>query len=121
MTETIFERYGGFVTLRKVVSAFYDRVLASELTGPYFVGVDMQRLVDHQTKFVAFITGGPASYSDETIERAHRPLEITGAAFAEIARILRETLEEFGLEEHDIESVCAEFLRRREVIVAVRG
>jgi hemoglobin len=50
MAPTIFERYGGFGTFHQVVSVFYDRMLASPVTSPYFANVDMRRLIDHQTR-----------------------------------------------------------------------
>ena len=34
MSKTIFERYGGFASVSKVVSAFYDQMLDSEDTAP---------------------------------------------------------------------------------------
>jgi hemoglobin len=57
----MLERYGGFPTLSRIVMDFYDRVIDSDVLGPFFEDVDMRRLVDHQTKFVAWLMGGPAS------------------------------------------------------------
>lgn len=53
MATTVFERCGGFAAVRKVLSAFYDKMLDSEALKGYFDGVDMRRLIDHQTKFVS--------------------------------------------------------------------
>jgi hemoglobin len=53
MAQTMYERYGGFPKIRRVVSDFYDRVLEEPELQRHFEGVDMRRLVDHQTKFVA--------------------------------------------------------------------
>ena len=36
MASTMFERYGGFATVSKIVSAFYDKVLDSSILAPYF-------------------------------------------------------------------------------------
>ena len=69
MQQTIFERYGGFATVRKVVSTFYDYVLEDEVTAPYFAGVDMRSQIDHQSKFVSAVMGGPGSYTDEHLQR----------------------------------------------------
>ena len=85
MAQTIFERYGGFSTFSKVVSAFYDKILESPVTSRYFTNIDMRNLVDHQTKFVASVVGGPASYSNEHIARIHGPLKIDDDAFAEMS------------------------------------
>jgi len=55
----------------------------------------MKKLIDHQTKFVASITGGPASFSDDMLKRVHARYEISRANFDEVVRLLGETLVEF--------------------------
>jgi hemoglobin len=118
MGGTIFERYGGFAKVSRVVSSFYDRVLNDELVAAYFAGVDMRRLIDHQTKFVASLMDGPASYTDEHLARVHERLNITDEAFDEIALLLRETLEDLDFDETDISVVIGRVLSRRPYIVA---
>jgi hemoglobin len=115
---TIFERYGGFATAGKVVMAFYDKILDSDITGPYFDDVDMPRLMDHQTKFVASVMGGPASYTDEALKQLHRRLDITHEAFDEMARLFGETLEELAMAKEDVETLMKEISSRRDVIVS---
>jgi hypothetical protein len=46
---TVFERCGGFASVRKVISTFYDKILDSTVLSGYFADVDMRRLIDHQT------------------------------------------------------------------------
>jgi hemoglobin len=115
---TIFERYGGFATARKIVSSFYDRILESPALEKHFVGVDMRRLIDHQTKFIASVMGGPAAFDDEALRRAHARLGITPTEFAQMAALLRETLEEFALEAADIEHIEKSVLKREALIVS---
>ena len=115
---TIFERYGGFATAGKIVMAFYERILDSDITGPYFDDVDMPRLMDHQTKFVASVMGGPASYTDEMLKQLHSRLDVTDKAFNEMALLFRTTLEEFAMAEEDIETLMREISSRRDVIVS---
>jgi hemoglobin len=117
MAQTIFERYGGFAKLNQVVSAFYDKVLDDPLTAPYFEGIDMRRVIDHQTKFIASITGGPASYTNDALERLHAPLAVSEEAFAQVATLLKETLEDFGLENNDVQHVCHQMVSRKHLIV----
>jgi hemoglobin len=118
MAQTIFERYGGFATFSKVVSAFYDKILESPVTNRYFTGIEMRDLVDHQTKFVASVVGGPASYTNEHIARIHTPLKIDDAAFTEMSMLLKETLEDFGVADTDVHVVCQEILNRKHFVVA---
>jgi len=41
MARSMFDRYGGFAKLSKVVMAFYDKVLDSDVVGDYFEDIDM--------------------------------------------------------------------------------
>lgn len=114
---TIFERYGGFAAVRKVVSDFYDRALASPVIAHHFEHVDMKRLLDHQARFIASITGGPASYTDDHLRRTHARLGISTEEFREMLELLTETLEDFDWAAEDIAFVSAELRRREGVVV----
>lgn len=120
MAASMFERCGGFATVRRIVSGFYDRVLDSPRLARHFAEVDMRRLIDHQTKFITFVMEGPATFADSQLERAHARLGITPAEFDEMVDLLRETLEDAGLEPADVEQVLRE-VRQRERLVVARG
>lgn len=117
MARTVFERYGGFAQISRVVMAFYDKVVGSPITSPYFTDIDMRRLIDHQTRFIATVMGGPASYTNDHIERVHARLGITEAAFLEMVELLRETLEDFDFADEDIQSVVDEIMSRKNHVV----
>lgn len=117
MAQTMFERYGGFAYISKIVMAFYDRALDSDVIGAYFEDVDLKALIDHQTKFIAQVMGGPEVYSNEVLQGVHARLGITNAAFDEMATILKETLEDFELERRDIEQIIGEVRSRAKYIV----
>ena len=117
MKNSIFERYGGFAKVSRVVMSFYDKVLDSPTVSPFFAGTDMKRLIDHQTKFIAFLMGGPASYTNEQLERVHARLGITEPIFFETLDLLQETLEDFDYEDEDIEAVADEMVSRKNYII----
>jgi hemoglobin len=117
---TIFERMGGFARVRLIVSDFYDKVLDSDRLARYFVDVDMRRLIDHQTKFISAVMGGPAAFSDEQLTRAHARLGITTDDFDEMAGYFHETLEDHGVESRELERLHAHLLSMREHVVARR-
>src|SRR5262249_23523685 len=121
MAQTVFERVGGFMVVRKIVSAFYESVLDSPVVQHHFAGVSMPRLIDNQTQFISHLLGGAVGISDETLQHAHARLRITPEEFEEVGRILRETLEEAGLASEDIASVMGEVRRREPLIVSVRA
>jgi hemoglobin len=113
----MFEKYGGFSTVSRIVSAFYDEVMESPDLARYFENTDMRRLIDHQTKFIASVMGGPASYSNEQLERVHANLSINETDYMAVVAILRETLEDFDIDESDIATICNQVLDRKRFIV----
>jgi hemoglobin len=118
MNGSLFERMGGFARVRLIVADFYERVLESERLARYFEGIDMRRQIDHQTKFISSIMGGPASFTNEQIARSHARLDVTADDFEEIRSLIRETLEDFGVADTDVRRVDAHVLAMRDHIVA---
>lgn len=114
----MFERYGGFAKISQIVSSFYDKLLDSPIAGGYFDGTDMKKLIDHQTKFIASVMGGPASYTNDALERAHSHLKIDQEAFNEVAVLLKETLEDFGVDDSDVAAVHRDILSRSRFVIS---
>jgi hemoglobin len=81
------------------------------------VGIDMCRQIDHQSKFVSAIMGGPASYSDEHLQRVHERLGIDHDAFVVIAGLLREAMEDHGMSAADVDAVVRAFTAREHLVV----
>ncbi len=115
--KTLFEKYGGFSQVSRVVLSFYDRLLDSDDIGPFFDDIDMSRMVDHQTKFMASLLGGPASYTDSQIRQFHHHLDIKDAHFDELKTVLAETLGDHGFDPDDIEAVLTAYEDRRTLVV----
>ena len=115
--QTLFEKYGGFSQVSRVVLAFYDKLLDSGDIGSFFDDIDMSKMVDHQTKFVASLLGGPASYTDAQLRHLHAHLPIENAHFDELKVVLKDTLADHGFEVDDIDAVLQEFENRRVLIV----
>lgn len=117
MTQSLYEKQGGFASVSRIVMDLYDRLLDDEEIGPFFDDVEMARVIDHQTKFVASLMGGPASYSDEQIRRMHHHLPIGKDHFARLSDILAETLRDHGMSDEDVAAVVDEFEKRRSLVV----
>ena len=117
MARTIFERYGGFRKISRVVISFYDKMTTSPITKKYFENINMKRLIDHQTKFISSMMGGPASYTNEHLERVHAHLGITEVAFTEAVDLLQETLEDHDFDDADISAVKDEVMDRKNHVV----
>jgi len=118
MSTTLFQKYGGFAKISRIVLSFYDKALDSDQIGDFFDGIEMKRLVDHQTKFVSSLMGGPASYTDDRLQQMHAHLGISDADFDEMARLLAETLAEHGVEPGDCKAIMHEINTRRKFIVS---
>lgn len=97
--------------------SFYDALLDSDEIGPFFDNVDMSKMVDHQTKFIASLLGGPASYTERQLQQLHAHLEIQDTHFDELKVILLDTLMDHGMDETDAHQVLEEFETRRKLIV----
>lgn len=117
MEISLFEKYGGFSVASRIVLDLYERLLDDDDVGPFFDGVEMSRVVDHQIKFISSLMGGPASYTDEQIEKLHAHLRIEDAHFDRLQGILRETLRDHGLSDEDVELIAAAFEARRSLVV----
>ncbi|MCA8879277.1 MAG: group 1 truncated hemoglobin [Rhodobacteraceae bacterium] len=116
LDQTLFEKYGGFSTVSRIVLRLYDKLLDDDDIGPFFDDVDLPKLIDHQTKFVSYLMGGPASFTDAHIERAHHHLIIEDAHFDRLKELVSETLEEFSVDDADIEAIVGEFEARRPLL-----
>jgi len=117
MTKSPYEKYGGFSAVSKIVLDLYDRLLDDDDIGPFFDGIDMTRVVDHQTKFVSSLMGGPAFYTDDQIQKMHARLAIAHEHFDSLKRILRATLVDHGVEPEDADAVVGAFESRRGLVV----
>lgn len=115
--ERLFDKYGGITVLRHVIMAFYDHVLDSDIVGHFFEDVDLERLIDHQTKFFTSVLGGPAQFSDERLAVAHRHLGLGHREFDEAAGLLALTLDQAGFTPEDRDAVLAQVEKRRRFIV----
>ncbi|MGV6846788.1 MAG: group I truncated hemoglobin [Marinibacterium sp.] len=117
MSASLFQKYGGFGKVSKIVMDFYDRALDSDQIGDHFADVDMARLIDHQTKFVSSLLGGPASFSDDRLAQVHRHLRLTHADMDEMAALLAQALADHGMNEADVATVVAAVETKRALIV----
>ena len=117
MANSIFEKYGGFKTVSQVVMTFYEMALDSDQIGDHFENIDMGRLIDHQTKFVASVLGGPASFSDDRLAQVHARLAISDPDFDEMCDLLAQAMEEHGMDESDIHLVRGAIESKRGIIV----
>jgi hemoglobin len=114
---SMFERLGGFAAVHAIVCEFYGRVADDDVLAPYFEHVDMRRLIDHQTKFIASVMGGPASYTNEALRQVHARHPIDRAAFEAMREAMRESLLACEVGEADCATVIEEIEARAPYVI----
>ena len=105
MSTNLYDKYGGFAGVSNVVQSFYEKISDSDSLAPYFDGVDMSKLIHHQTNFLCKVLGGPDNYKGASLAAAHRSMKITTAAFDEVAQLLKESMDEAGMESADVATI----------------
>jgi hemoglobin len=118
--QTLFEKYGGFAAVSHIVHDFYDRIRASKSLAPYFEHVEMSRLVRHQIAFLCKVLGGPDNYEGRALEKAHAHLNVSPEAFAEVAVLLQESVQDAGVEPADVATIMGVVSAARPQIVSAK-
>ncbi len=117
MSTSLYEKYGGFATVSRIVMRLYDMILDDDDLGPFFDDTEMPKLIDHQTKFIASLMGGPASFSDAHLTGAHRGLAINDMHFDRLKELVDDVLGEFGVDDADAAVVLGAIEEKRALLV----
>jgi hemoglobin len=115
--QTIFVKLGGFSAVSAIVMDFYEQVLDSDIVGDFFENTDMDKQIDHQTKFISSLLGGPASYTNEQLKKVHKHLHVMPEHYEEILILLDRALEKNGVTADDRQFVANEMESRRMFIL----
>lgn len=96
--QTIYEQIGGNHTIERLITAFYQRVLADPLLSPFFETTSIEKLKKMQAAFFTIALGGPDPEMDISIYEAHRGRGIQRQHLTRFTEHLVETLREIGIE-----------------------
>jgi hemoglobin len=96
--QTFYDAIGGYPTIAKIVTRFYEGVAADEVLRPMYPEEDLGPAAERFTMFLAHYWGGPTTYSDR---RGHPRLRMRHAPFAVTPRAKEHWLMHFraGLDE----------------------
>ena len=98
---SLYERLGGEAAIMAAVDRFYAKVMADELTRPFFSGLDMEAQIRKQVAFMSWAFGGPERYNARGLRQAHAKLVrdrgLGDGHFDAVAKHLKATLEELGV------------------------
>lgn len=102
---SLYNKYGGLETIHSVVVLFYRKVLDSDNLYRFFENSDIEKIIEHQTRFISQLLGGPQKYDSAKLSSIHQPLKINGDDFNEVVAYLKASLEESNVEKNDIVTI----------------
>lgn len=105
--KTLYERIGGKAVIEKLMSAFYEHVIADPDLSTYFEGVDVEKVRHMQVEFFSAAFGGPVEYTGLELGHVHIGMGITRNEFSQFVHLLFDTLKEehFNISERDITQI----------------
>lgn len=118
MSHTLYDQIGEEF-IRRAIIEFYKRAFADMMIGHFFFGKNHDELAAHQIDFTVAALGGPRRYSGRPVVEAHRSHNIRRPHFDRRRMILREVLDEFGLEPHLRDAWLAQEEAFRALIVRI--
>jgi hemoglobin len=104
--------------LTRVVTSFYERMLADDRVAHRFENVNLVKLRAHQRSFLVAALGNPGLYNPLTLEHAHFGLDISDAEFDLAVTHLRDSLMDGGVNAAASQAVAARLGALRKHIVA---
>jgi len=117
---TLYDDIGGAPAVRAILDTFYPRVIADPLLSAFFLGVDIERLKQHQEAYMAMALGGPNRYAGRSLHDAHARTRRRGAdqdVFDRYLMVFKGVLVDRGVPHAKIHLWLAVFERAREQIL----
>ncbi len=103
--KTLYERLGGEPAIEKLITAFYQNVLADPMMRPFFDNTSIETLVGIQKAFFCVALGGPEPKFERSLFEVHRGMGIERKHLTRFTEHLLTTLLELGVDEDDAKKV----------------
>jgi hemoglobin len=114
----LFTRLGGEVGLTRLIDLQYERLLADDYLGEYFMGVDIDRLKQAQGGFLRRAFGDTgAAYRGASLRDAHRGQLVTELAFDQFVDMFVAAAREVGVAEADQAEIRAALRAMRASVI----
>lgn len=98
-TLAIYEDLGGMDAITSIVEQMYEHILADERLAPYFDESNVESLINHQSRFIAMIAGGPEYH--EHIAETHAHMNLRDEHFDAVLAYFHAALADHGVaDEH---------------------
>ncbi len=96
-TSRLYEQIGKS-TIEAIITRFYSRCLNDPMIQHFFWKLDHEQLSRMQVDFVTGILGGPSTYRGRPLSKIHNGMNIRTPHFMRRQQLLRESMEELGLD-----------------------
>lgn len=93
----LWAEIGGDTAVRRLLTAFYDKVFADPSLAPFFHGTTRERAIDKQYSFMHQCITGRKGYTGNRPRNAHHWMIVPHALFDHRQAVMIETLREHGL------------------------
>lgn len=114
---SLYSRLGGEAGVKKLLVAFYGKVLADPELKPFFVRTSMDKLLRMQGEFFGAALDGPHEFSKRRLKDVHAGRGITVMHFHRFMQHLLDTLKEVGVPADDIHDVARRITPLRHDVV----
>ena len=88
----------GHALITRAVAEFYKRAFADVMIGHFFFKSDINHITNQQIAFVSAMLGGPLTYQGLPLKPAHKPFLIRPVHFNRRQVLMREVLDDLGLD-----------------------
>lgn len=82
----------------RAIRTFYERAFIDPMICHFFMNSDIEHLSAQQTKFAIAMLGGPKNYDGPHLDKAHEKFDVRPPHFGRRQVLMREVLDELGLE-----------------------
>lgn len=104
---TLFARLGGEAGLRRIIDLLYERILADDYLGEYFMDVDVERLKTSQLGYLRKLFGdSDGAYNGAPLQAAHQGQLVPEQAFDMFVDLFVAASAEAGVDDDSQEEVC---------------
>jgi hemoglobin len=101
----LYQRIGGEAGIERLVTDFYERVLADPELTQFFQHIPMDKLRTMQKEFFSEALGGPLFYSGRSLRDVHAGRGISKAHLGRFLQHLLETISALDLDRREIDAI----------------
>jgi hemoglobin len=98
---SLYERLGGLPAIESVMAGLTQNIAKDERINGFFVGVDLKRVESQLSQQVCAATGGPCTYTGDSMLKVHTGMNITEAQFNALVEDLVKSLNAHGVRQRE--------------------